>query len=136
MKRILLDTNAYTAFKTGTPDAVQVFRIAETIGFSTIVLGELLSGFAAGGRAAENRRELTELLDSPRVSIFTADETTAEYYAHTYLHLRRKGAPIPTNDLWIAATALQHGLAVFTYDKHFLEVDGLLVGSRPEDFMP
>jgi predicted nucleic acid-binding protein len=64
------------------------------------------------------------------------DEKTAEYYAHTYLSLRRKGKPIPTNDLWIAATALQHGLAVFTYDKHFFDIDGIIAGNTSESFLP
>lgn len=136
MKRILLDTNAYTAFKKGDPGALEIIRAVETVGFSTIVLGELLSGFAAGGRAAKNRAELAELLDSPRVSVFAVDATTAEYYAHVFMGLRRKAKPIPSNDLWIAAAALQHGLAVFSYDRHFREVDGLIVGEQPEDFMP
>jgi predicted nucleic acid-binding protein len=136
VKRILLDTNAYTAFKKGDRSAVEIIRAVETVGFSTVVLGELLSGFAAGRRAAGNRAELAELLDSPRVSVFAVDATTAQYYAHIYTGLRRRGRPIPTNDLWIAAAALQHGLAVFSYDKHFHEVDGLIVGEHPEDFMP
>lgn len=136
MKKILLDTNAYAAFKRGDRDAVEILRRVETIGVSTIVLGELLSGFAAGSREVDNRRELSAFLDSPRVVIFPVDEDTAEFYAHTYLGLKRKGKPIPTNDLWIAATALQYGLAVFTHDQHFLEVEGLITGSRMTDFLP
>ncbi len=136
MKRILLDTNAYAAFKTGDQDAVEIIRGVETVGISTIVLGELLGGFSAGQREAENRRQLTIFFESPRVSVFAVDETTAEFYAHAYISLRRKGKPIPTNDLWVAATALQHGLAIFSYDKHFLEVEGVIVGRRPEDFLP
>jgi len=62
VKRILLDTNAYTAFKKGDRSAVEIIRAVETVGFSTVVLGELLSGFAAGRRAAGNRAELAELL--------------------------------------------------------------------------
>ena len=44
--------------------------------------------------------------------------------------------PIPTNDLWVAATALEHGYGLFTYDSHFQFINGLLMGSRPEDFLP
>lgn len=76
------------------------------------------------------------MLDSPRVPVFEVDATTAEYYAHVYGGLRRKGTPISSNDLWIAAAALQHGLAVISYDRHFREVDGLIVGEQPEDFLP
>lgn len=59
----------------------------------------------------------------------------AEYYAHIYLSLSRKGKPMPTNDLWIAATALQHGLTVFTYNKHFFEIDVIIAGNTPESFL-
>lgn len=136
MKQILLDTNAYAAFKRGDQDAVKIIRLAETVGLSTVVLGELLSGFSAGQRELKNRSELATFLESSRVLIVPVDENTAEYYAHIYLNLRRKGQPIPTNDLWIAATALQHGLTVFTYDKHFIDIDGILAGNRPEIFLP
>ena len=136
MKKILLDTNAYAAFKRGDSEAVEILRRVEIIGISTVVLGELLSGFAVGSREMENRRELTAFLDSARIAIFPVNEDTAEFYAHAYRGLKRKGKPIPTNDLWIAATALQHGLAVFTYDRHFLEVEGLITGSRSTDFLP
>ena len=99
MRAILLDTNAYAAFKSGEEEAVEVLRYAETIGVSTIVLGELLSGFAAGNQEASNRRELTGFLESPRVVVLPIDEETAQFYAHVYRGLRRKGKPIPTNDL-------------------------------------
>ena len=136
MKQILLDTNAYTAFKRGEQSAIEVIRLAETIGLSTIVLGELLSGFSAGQREARNRSELAVFLESNRVFIIPVDDKTAEYYAHIYLSLRRKGNPIPTNDLWIAAAALQHGLTVFTYDKHFFEIDGVIAVDSPESLLP
>lgn len=52
---------------------------------------------------------------------------TAEFYSYIYHELRSKGTPIPTNDMWIAATGLEHGLAVYTRDPHFTAVPGLLV---------
>ena len=134
MRNILLDTNAYAAFKQGVPDAVEMIRHTSMIGVSSVVLGELLSGFALGSREAVNRQELNLFLDSPRVEVFPVDDRTAEYYAKIYQTLRNKGQPIPTNDMWIAATALQHGLAVFSYDRHFQAVDGLIVGTHLEDF--
>jgi tRNA(fMet)-specific endonuclease VapC len=134
VRDILLDTNAYSAFKRNVPDAIEIIRYAPVIGINSIVLGELLSGFAVGKREAINRQELKEFLGSKRVRLFTVDESTAEYYAIIYRNLRQKGQQIPTNDLWIAATALQHGLAVFTYDGHFQYVDGLNIGNRLSDF--
>ena len=116
--------------------AVTILQHANLIGISSIVLGELLAGFEVGTKTARNRHELSAFLNSPRVNIFPIDEDTAEHYAAVYKGLKRKGRPIPTNDLWIAATALQHGLALFTYDQHFLDVDGLRVGRQLADFLP
>jgi len=136
VRRILLDTNAYAAFKRGQPGARDIVQMAGTLGVSTVVLGELLGGFALGSRAERNRTELAAFLDSPRVAVLPVGEATAEFYASVFAALRRKGQPIPTNDLWVAASALEHGFALFTYDSHFRAVDGLLAGSRPEDFLP
>lgn len=61
---------------------------------------------------------------------------TAEYYARVFRSLRLKGRPIPTNDLWVAAVALEHGYAVYTRDEHFQEIDGLIAGSVPAAFLP
>ena len=106
IREILLDTNAYAAFKQGRSDAVEIIKHVPLIGLSSIVLGELLSGFAMGKREATNREELKQFLASERVRLFAIDEDTAEYYAVVYQGLRQKGHPIPTNDMWIAATAL------------------------------
>ncbi|HET6585577.1 MAG TPA: type II toxin-antitoxin system VapC family toxin, partial [Nannocystaceae bacterium] len=84
-----------------------------------VVIAELRAGFAAGTRAAENERVLTRFRRSPRVTVLYADDETAHHYARTYAYLRRAGTPIPTNDLWIAALALQHGALLFTRDHHF-----------------
>jgi predicted nucleic acid-binding protein len=135
VRNILLDTNAYAAFKRGAPDAIQVIRHAPIIGVNAIVLGELLGGFAVGTREAINRQELERFVASGRVRLFPVDDDTAEHYATVYLNLRRKGQPIPTNDMWIAATALQYGLAVFSYDSHFQAVDGVVAGSHLADFV-
>ncbi len=136
MKRILLDTNAYTAFKRGDQRAVDIVRQAPELALNAAVLGELLAGFACGSQAAKNRRELAVFMQSPRVRPIAVDSETAGYYAVLYVGLRRKGRPVPTNDLWIAASALQHGYAVFSFDQHFAAMDNLIVGSAPEDFLP
>jgi len=72
-----------------------------------------------------NLDELNEFLTSPRVIFIDIDYNTADNYAKIFKQLREKGKPIPTNDLWIAASALQHDLTLFTYDKHFRFIDGL-----------
>lgn len=127
MKRVLIDTNYYVAFKRNEASAVNLLRHAEHIGMCTVVLGELLAGFRCGGREAENRRQLDQFLDSPRVEILDIDEETADFYAGIFRALKEKGRPIPSNDLWIAATTLRHGLALATQDEHFRHIDGLLL---------
>ena len=135
VRNILLDTNAYTAFKRGALAALEIMKHAPLISINSVILGELLGGFAVGSREAMNKQELKRFLSSNRVKVFLVDDDTAEYYALVYQLLRRKGQPIPTNDIWIAATALQHNLAVFTYDSHFQAVDGIIVGNHLADFM-
>ncbi len=132
---ILLDTNAYAAFKHGQADAVEIVQRAMNLALSSTVLGELLAGFAVGSREAKNRAELQQFLASERVHILSVDDGTAAYYATVYRNLRQKGRPIPTNDIWIAASALQHGYMLFSYDGHFQAVDGLLVGATPTDLI-
>ncbi len=127
MNRILIDTNVYSAAMRGDAETVRLLRRVSHIGISSVSVGELLSGFRAGGREQKNRQELTIFLGSPRVALYPVDEETAEHYSAVLNRLRRKGTPIPTNDIWIAASALQHGLPLCTLDKHFAHVEGLLL---------
>lgn len=127
MNRILIDTNIYSGAMRGDADIVGILREVELIGLSTISVGELLSGFKGGNREEENRRELGIFLDSPRVTLYAVDEYTANHYSAILDQLRRHGTPIPTNDIWIAAVALQHGLPLFTRDRHFSGIEGLLL---------
>ena len=136
MRRILLDTNAYAAFKRGDGGTLEIIRHAPEIALNATVLGELLAGFAGGSFAARNRRELAEFLYSPRVRQLVMDGETAEHYALLFTGLRKKGRPVPTNDLWIAASAMQYGYAVFSFDKHFAEMGNLITGSSLEEFLP
>lgn len=127
MKKILIDTNAYAAFKKNEAHAVTAFKLVEYIGINIVVLGELFSGFKGGNKEVKNKAELEQFLDSPRVNVIQMDEETAEFYARVYWDLKRKGKPVPTNDLWVAASAMRHGLALFTYDEHFDNIDGLIL---------
>jgi tRNA(fMet)-specific endonuclease VapC len=136
VRTIAIDTNAYAAFKKGNADALAVLRHAAEIHLSATVLGELLAGFAAGSREAANRSELTQFLSSPRVRVQPCGAATADFYALVYAALRRQGLPIPTNDVWIAASCMEHGAALLTLDAHFAHVGGLRTGSRLDDFQP
>lgn len=99
MTPILLDTSADAAFKRGEPDAVSVIQQAPTIALNSVVLGELLGGFAAGSREQQNRAELEAFLSITRVWVAPVDRLTAEQYAGVYSALREGGTPIPTNDM-------------------------------------
>ncbi|HMO44488.1 MAG TPA: type II toxin-antitoxin system VapC family toxin [Rubrivivax sp.] len=136
MRPILLDTNAYTAFMLGEAQVVEVVAHADTLYLNSVVLGELLGGFVAGTREQKNRAELARFLDSPRVEVLPITAQTADSYALVYAGLRRRGQPIPTNDLWIAASAIEHGAALLTRDAHFAQIDSLRCGQRLEDFLP
>ena len=136
MKKVLLDTNAYVAFKKGKPGAIEILQMAGSIGICSVVLGELLSGFVNGSKETLNRLELAHFFDSPRVLLLPVDDETAEFYARIFHQLKRKGRPIPTNDLWIAAAAMQHGYAVFSYDKHFQDIENLPSCHHPTDLLP
>lgn len=134
MKNILLDTTGYVAFKEGHPEALAVLQHTPKIGLSSIVLGELLSGFRASRYQAKHQQELNRFLESSRVTILPVTGRTANYYVNIYHVLLQRRQLIPTNDIWIAASALQHDLAVFTYDDHFRYIDDLVVGSTLADF--
>jgi tRNA(fMet)-specific endonuclease VapC len=136
MRPIMLDTNAYTDFMLGAEPVVDVVAHADRLYLNSVVLGELLGGFAAGSRESRNRAELARFLDAPRVAVLPITAQTADSYALVYSGLRRKGHPIPTNDLWIAASALEHGAALLTRDGHFSHIDGLRSGQQLGDFLP
>lgn len=129
MRPILIDTNAYAAFKKGDASVLEVMQHAETLVISPIVLGELLSGFECGNRTKKNRDELQQFLSSSRVKTFPITSDTANFYSQIYLSLKTKGKPIPSNDLWIAAQTLENGCVLCSYDQHFKAIDGLIFGT-------
>ena len=133
MTPVLVDTNAYVAFKQGDPGAISIIQRAPAIALNAVVLGELLSGFSFGSRGDVNRSELARFLDSPRVVVLPLDRRTADHYAAIYLALKRSATPIPTNDMWIAASALQHNFLLYTFDRHFHAIAGLRLGDSSSE---
>ena len=129
MSSLLIDTNIYTFALKGDPQVVSVLQKASRIAISSISLGELLSGFKGGNQEQKNRAELEEFLDAPRVSLYGITENTAEFYADILNRLKETGKPIPTNDIWIAAVAFEHGFRLYSRDRHFQYVQGLILVS-------
>ncbi len=123
MSRYCLDTSAYSRFQRGDETVVDLVDRAEWIGMPSVALGELRTGFLLGGRTAQNERELGEFLASPVVTELTVDGEVSRHYAEMVVDLRRAGTPIPTNDIWIAATAARAGALVLTADEHFERIN-------------
>lgn len=119
MSSFCLDTSAYSNFRRGNKEVAALLDRAELVGVSTIVLGELRTGFLLGGKQRRNEIELDAFLDNPVVEVLPVDSETSRHYAEIVVELRRGGTPIPTNDIWIAATAARNGTAVLTCDDHF-----------------
>jgi predicted nucleic acid-binding protein len=117
--RILVDTNRYTDFCKAVPEAVAPVTAAEHVFLPFVTLAELRGGFQTGTLARSNEQTLARFLASGRVSVLYPDDTTTQVYAGLFTQLRRQGTPIPTNDIWIAAIALQHNLALLSRDGHF-----------------
>ena len=117
--RIALDANRYTDFVRNDAPAVKIISGAARVFFPFVVLGELRAGFAGGSRAKVNEAILAKVLASPRVEVLYPDQETTHHYAVLYQQLRRQGTPIPSNDLWISALVVQHGLVLFARDAHF-----------------
>jgi tRNA(fMet)-specific endonuclease VapC len=124
--KVLLDTSAYIRLLKGSPDLVDSIMGAETVLMSPIVLGELMFGFRKGTRVQVNMKDLEEFLTQDTVHRITLGETTADRYSRISVQLKRQGTPIPTNDIWIAAQAMEHGADLLTFDRHFEMIHGLV----------
>ena len=116
---IALDSNRYDDLLTGDANVATILEDADLIYLPFIVICELRAGFAAGNRQVDNERLLRRFLLKEGVAILFPDEQTTHHYASVYVQLRRQGTPVPTNDMWIAALALQHDLVLCTRDRHF-----------------
>ena len=119
MTRICLDTSAYSNFQRGQAGAVELIDAADWIGMPSVTLGELWAGFLLGRRVELNAAQLREFLAHPVVEIVKVDDDVARIYGEIVVDLRTRGEPLPTNDIWIAATAARAGATVLTFDAHF-----------------
>lgn len=119
MSRYCLDTSAYSHFKRGDARVTELIDRAEWVGMPAITVGELRVGFLLGSRRERNEADLREFLANPVVEQLEVDAETTHHYAEIVVDLRRAGTPIPTNDVWIAATAAREGALVVTHDPHF-----------------
>ena len=119
MSRYCLDTSAYSQFRRGHEEVAALLDRAEWVGVPAVALGELRTGFLLGRRPAENEADLVEFLAHPVVATLSVDGEVSRHFAQIVVDLRAAGTPVPTNDIWIAATAARAGATVLTFDGHF-----------------
>jgi predicted nucleic acid-binding protein len=119
---MILDTNALSAAADDDPAVIALLARADQVAIPVIVLGEYRHGIAQSRNRASYESWLTGLLHD--CMVLDINEPTTHYYAEVTLELKRKGKPIPTNDLWIAALCRQHSLPLLSRDRHFDWVAG------------
>ncbi len=124
MVSALLDTNIVVAYLAG-DESVKAKVAATSIVISAVVLGELDFGAKKSGRPQQNLERIENLIAA--LTVVAVDARTAQVFGDIKTALKGKGRPIPDNDIWIAASAIQHGFVLATRDAHFAEVDGLRI---------
>ena len=124
--KILLDSNAYSAFMRGSYEVRDLIQAAEEVLLSAIVVGEQLFGFRQGAHYERNLAELQSFLERPYVSFVPVGPVTADRFSRIAASLRAKGRPIPANDVWIAAHVMETGADLVSADRHFEHVDGIV----------
>jgi tRNA(fMet)-specific endonuclease VapC len=124
--KICLDTNIYSALVSGNQDVLTVLENADEIFIPITVLGELYAGFYLGKKERQNRAELELFLSKPGIFAVELTIAIARRYGFLFNLLKKQGTPIPTNDIWISAVALEKGAQMFTMDRHFQKVPGLI----------
>ena len=117
--RVALDTNRLSDLLRGDEQLADLLSICDEIWVPLIVLAEVKAGFLGGTRPERNEILLSRLLAKEAVGILVPDRETAGHYARLYQVQRRAGRPVPDNDLWIAALAVQHDLPLISRDRHF-----------------
>ncbi len=125
MKKIVLDTNAYTRMLAGDEEVLNIVASVEKVFMSIFVIGELQSGFLGGNKYRDNRDTLKSFLSKTTVKILNATNETAEIYGSLKHALKKEGTPLPINDVWIAAHSIETGSLIVTYDKHFDKIPGI-----------
>jgi predicted nucleic acid-binding protein len=122
--KLVLDTNIYCDYAEGLPHAVEFLAThGDDIYIPSIVLGELTYGFMKGSRQQFNEKKLQEIIKKLKIEIINVDRNVSRKYAIIYLSLVKKGAKIPINDVWIAASCMEVGGTLLTRDHHFQHVE-------------
>jgi predicted nucleic acid-binding protein len=125
--RVALDTNRLTDLFRGDGALSARLELCDEVWLPLMVLAEIKAGFYGGAEPARNEALLQRFLSQRTVGILLPGRETAEHYARLFVQLKRAGTPVPDNDLWIAALALEHDLALISRDKHFRRIPQLVL---------
>src|SRR3954464_5304739 len=117
--RVAVDTNRLTDLFRGDAELAERLGGGDEVWVPLMVLGEIKAGFQGGTQRRRNEALLQRFLAKATVSVLIPSRETAEHYARIFVQLKRAGTPVPDNDLWIAALALEHDLTLITRDRHF-----------------
>ena len=126
--RVALDTNRLTDLLQGDAALAERLGACDEVWIPLVVLAEIKAGFYGGTQQHRNEILLQRLLAKSTVGVLLPGRETAEHYARLFVQLKRAGTPVPDNDLWIAALALEHDLLLITRDQHFERIPQLLRG--------
>ena len=121
--KLVLDTNAYCLCDVGNETALRLSENADSIFLPVTVYGELFYGFKHGSKMTENLKRLDNFIEEYEVRIIDTDVDVARKFGDIFASLRKKGKPIPTNDIWIAAACMSVGGVLLTADRHFECID-------------
>jgi len=127
VRKIVLDTNAYSAFFSGDMSVRKAIVVSDMVQMSTIVIGELYFGFFGGTKFSQNKDQLEAFLKKSNIHVIGVTVETAEIFGEIQNELKGKGKPIPINDVWIAAQAIESGAKLVTFDAHFENISGLRI---------
>jgi len=121
--RVLLDTNVIIDLFANAPDIKENLTQASEVFVPIIAIGELYYGALKSGRVKENLAQIEKF--AANNVVLACDSTTACRDGEIKNTLRKKGRPIPENDIWIAAIGLQYDLSLITQDTHFDYIESL-----------
>ena len=124
-RRLAIDTSGYSHFRGGDVRVADLIQNAAEVYLPVIVLGELQAAFRGGSRQKDNALRLEEFLATSFVHLLPVNSDVARRYGHLVTSLRAAGIPIPTNDIWIAATVMECGAHLITFDSDFANISGL-----------
>ncbi|MBF0388245.1 MAG: type II toxin-antitoxin system VapC family toxin [Candidatus Omnitrophica bacterium] len=127
MKELAVDTSVYVDYLRGESAARDKLESAVRIALPAAAVGEIMSGFRSAEAGKRDRALYDEFCRVFDVLILPVTEKTAEHYAHIMRWLKSQGTPVPANDIWIAAAALEHGMPLATSDNHYKKIPHVIL---------